>query len=57
MICEKSGRDCPEEDIYSVNRKNLCEDRAIADGLFVLEHTGGRRDKISGRGRDLRHFL
>ena len=51
--CEKCGKDYPEQDIYTVDNKKMCEDCAIQDGLFPLEHTGGRRDKISERGRVL----
>ena len=53
MLCTNCGRDFPESEIYTVDRKQMCEDCAIKVGLFPLEHTGLRRDKISERGRRL----
>ena len=42
-----------KDDIYIFEGKHMCDDCAIKAGLFPLEHTGARRDKISERGRRL----
>ena len=53
VFCSNCGKELSEEDIYTVGGSKLCEDCAMDMGLFPLEHTGSRRDKISERGRRL----
>ncbi|MBW2482551.1 MAG: hypothetical protein JRF38_21390 [Deltaproteobacteria bacterium] len=53
MLCETCEKEFPEEEIYGVEGKRMCEDCAIDAGLFPLSHTGLRRDKISEKGRHL----
>jgi hypothetical protein len=53
MQCKGCRKAFSEKDIYTVGGKRLCEDCAIEAGLFPLEHTGLRRDRISERGRRL----
>ncbi len=47
MICPKCTKDYKDGDFYTVNNEKMWEDCAIESGLFPLEHTGARRDKIS----------
>jgi len=53
LICPKCAKDYKDGDFSTVNNEKMCEDCAIESGLFPLEHTGVRRDKISERGRYL----
>ena len=53
MTCSACGKELSEGDTYLYEGKKMCEDCAIADGLFPLGHTGLRRDKISEKGRQL----
>jgi rRNA maturation endonuclease Nob1 len=51
--CTGCKKRVPQNDMYLIEGHTLCEDCAIKKGLFPLEHTGSRRDKISERGRYL----
>ncbi len=51
MPCGQCGKRLSEEDVYIFEGKRMCDDCAMKAGLFPLEHTGARRDKISERGR------
>ena len=53
MLCNLCGNEIPKNEIYTYEGKRMCEDCAINTGLFPLEHTGLRRDKISEKGRRL----
>jgi hypothetical protein len=53
MLCEACKKDFPEDEIYTFEGKQMCEDCAIDKGLFPLGHTGLRRDKIAEKGRRL----
>ena len=47
------GKDIFENDIYTYEGKQMCEDCIIKEGLYPLEPTGLRRDKISEKGQVL----
>ena len=51
--CSHCGKPLGKETLYIVEEKEMCEDCGMTAGLFPLEHTGARRDKISERGRRL----
>jgi hypothetical protein len=51
--CSNCGKKLSEKDIYIFEGKRMCDVCAMKAGLFPLEHTGARRDKISERGRRL----
>ena len=51
--CSKCGKKISENDVYIFKNAQMCDDCAMKTGLFPLEHTGARRDKISERGRYL----
>jgi hypothetical protein len=53
ISCCQCGKKFSEDDIYIFEGKNMCDDCAMKAGLFPLEHTGARRDKISEKGRRL----
>ena len=53
MLCNGCSIEISEKETYTVEGKRMCEDCAINAGLFPLEHTGSRRDKISEKGRHL----
>jgi recombinational DNA repair protein (RecF pathway) len=53
ISCCHCGKKLSEDDIYIFEGKHMCDDCAVKAGLFPLEHTGARRDKISERGRRL----
>jgi hypothetical protein len=53
VLCGGCKRAFAEKDVYTVDGSRLCEDCAIEAGLYPLEHTGSRRDRISERGRRL----
>ena len=53
MLCKGCGKEISEDEIYTYEDKQMCEDCAIDAGLFPLGHTGSRRDKISEKGRHL----
>ena len=53
VSCRQCGTKLSENDIYIFDGKSMCDDCAMKAGLFPLEHTGARRDKISERGRRL----
>lgn len=53
MLCKDCGKEISEDEIYTYEGKQMCEDCAIDAGLFPLGHTGSRRDKISEKGRHL----
>jgi phage FluMu protein Com len=53
ISCSHCGKMLSENDIYIYEGKHTCDDCAMKAGLFPLEHTGARRDKISERGRRL----
>lgn len=52
-LCSSCKKKIPENEIYIYEGNIMCDDCAMKAGLFPLEHTGGRRDKISERGRHL----
>jgi len=51
--CSSCGRQLTGEERYLLEGNCMCEDCAMEKGLFPLEHTGSRRDRISERGRRL----
>lgn len=51
--CEQCEKELKDDDVYLFNQVELCESCALTSGLFPLEHTGLRQDKISERGRKL----
>ena len=51
--CSSCEKKISEVEIYIYEGNIMCDDCAIKAGLFPLEHTGLRRDKISERGRQL----
>ena len=51
--CSRCGKKLFENDVYTYEGKPMCDDCAMKAGLFPLEHSGSRRDKISERGRRL----
>ena len=53
MPCTSCGKMISETDVYIYEGKRMCDDCVMKDGLFPLEHTGARRDKISEKGRRL----
>ena len=53
ISCSSCGKMLSEDDVYVYDNKHMCDDCAMKAGLFSLEHTGARRDKISERGRRL----
>ncbi len=53
VICSSCSKKIAENEIYTYDGKRMCDDCAMKTGLFPLEHTGSRRDKISERGRRL----
>ncbi|MBU0993045.1 MAG: hypothetical protein KJ737_11175 [Proteobacteria bacterium] len=53
ISCGCCGKVIPENDLYTYEGSRMCDDCAMKAGLFPLEHTGARRDKISERGRRL----
>ena len=53
MLCKGCGKEISENGTYTYDGKRMYEDCAINAGLFPLEHTGSRRDKISEKGRRL----
>jgi hypothetical protein len=53
VSCCHCDKKLSEDDIYIFEGKHMCDDCAMKAGLFPLEHTGARRDKISERGRRL----
>jgi len=53
ISCKSCGKKILEKDVYIYEGKDMCDDCAMKAGLFPLEHTGARRDKISERGRHL----
>ncbi|BCL61585.1 hypothetical protein DGMP_22780 [Desulfomarina profundi] len=53
ISCKKCGKEISGNDIYIYEGNQMCDDCAMKAGLFPLEHTGSRRDKISERGRHL----
>ncbi len=53
ISCGSCGKKISENDVYAYEGNRMCDDCAMKAGLFPLEHTGARRDKISERGRRL----
>ena len=53
MACSACGKELSESETYLYEGRKMCEDCAVAAGLFPLGHTGLRRDKISEKGRQL----
>ncbi len=53
MLCNGCSKEISENDVYSYEGKQMCEDCIIKAGLYPLGHTGLRRDKISEKGRRL----
>ena len=53
ISCSGCDKKLSENDIYIYEGRYMCDDCAMKAGLFPLEHTGARRDKISERGRRL----
>lgn len=51
--CKSCRKKLSESDVYLYEGNQMCDDCAMKAGLFPLEHTGARRDKISERGRRL----
>lgn len=51
--CSRCGKPLSENEIYLFENKIMCDACAMTSGLFPLEHTGARRDRISERGRRL----
>jgi len=51
--CSRCKKEVSENEIYIFEGRPMCEDCAINAGLYPLEHTGLRRDKISEKGRRL----
>ena len=52
-LCSSCNKKIPENEICIYEGNIMCDDCAMKAGLFPLEHTGARRDKISERGRRL----
>jgi len=50
MLCTNYGTEISENEVYTCNGKDMCEDCAMHAGLYPLGHTGARRDKISEKG-------
>ena len=53
MFCTNCSKEITEGETYTVDYKPMCENCAIETGLFPLEPTESRRDKISEKGRHL----
>lgn len=53
ISCSHCGKKLSKNDIYNYEGERMCDDCAMKAGLFPLEHTGARRDKIAERGRRL----
>lgn len=53
ISCSSCGKKVDVNDLYTYEGNCMCDDCAMKKGLFPLEHTGARRDKISERGRRL----
>ena len=53
ISCSSCDKKISENEIYTCEGNLICEDCAMKAGLFPLEHTGARRDKVSERGRHL----
>ena len=51
--CEVCGQEFPQEEIYTLAGRALCEACAVKAELYPLGHTGMRRDRISEKGRQL----
>ena len=51
--CSSCGKKLFENEVYLHEGNCMCDNCAMKAGLFPLEHTGARRDKISERGRRL----
>jgi hypothetical protein len=46
-----------ENEVYTSNGKDVCEDCAMQAGLYPLGHTGARRDKISEKDGALSRLM
>jgi hypothetical protein len=53
MGCSKCGKELPESELYAMHGTLMCDDCAMRAGLFPLEHSGARRDRISENERRL----
>ena len=53
ISCGSCGKKISEKDVYTYGGNRMCDDCAMKAGLFPLEHTGARQDKISEKGRRL----
>ncbi len=51
--CDSCNKKIHENEIYIYKGKRMCDDCAMKSGLFPLDHTGARRDKIAENGRRL----
>lgn len=51
--CGRCRKPLGPDEVYGGDGCRMCDDCAMTAGLFPLEHTGPRRDRISERGRHL----
>lgn len=53
VSCSSCSKEISENEVYTYEGKQMCDDCAMKASIFPLGHTGLRRDKISEKGRCL----